>query len=219
MRPRFGGNVVQIPRRFLLNDEGSAALHYLDLDAPAKNWSFSGPGRDLQPIGQNRVLRSTPAGFVELELEGGRLVREVELDDDVGGVESARRLPNGHTVLLGNLMDGIVLTELDAQAATSIDASKGRLLPDTYVAPPAARRVSAGAALTLLGVTAAAVVGFGAIWFHSLGPTAPVAASASGESAVVAERIAALQAQTQSTPAPAAPQQPAPAPTAPPQNP
>ncbi len=106
----------QIPRRFLLNDEGSCALHYLDLDAPGCNWSFSGPGRDLQLIGADRVLRSTGAGFVELELEGGRLVREVELDDDVGGVESARRLPNGHTVLLGNLAEGIVLSELDAQA-------------------------------------------------------------------------------------------------------
>jgi len=107
--------VSKIPRRFLLNDEGSAALHYLDLDDKSRCWSFAGPGRDLQLIGAHRVLRSTPTGFVELELDGGRLVREVELDDHVGGVESARRLPNGHTVLLGNLMDGIVLSEVDAQ--------------------------------------------------------------------------------------------------------
>ncbi len=107
---------MQVPRRFLLNDEGSSALHYLDLDAPSRSWSFSGPGRDLQLIGADRVLRSTPTGFIELELEGGRLVREVELADDVGGVESARRLANGHTVLLGNLAEGIVLSELDAQA-------------------------------------------------------------------------------------------------------
>ena len=113
--------MLQVPRRFLLNDEGSIALHYLDLDAPDRGWSFSGPGRDLQLIGADRVLRSTPAGFVELELNSGRLVREVELDDEVGGVESARRLPNGHTLLLGNRVDGIVLCELDAQA---------RLLPE-----------------------------------------------------------------------------------------
>ena len=105
----------QVPRRFLLNDEGSSALHYLDLDDPSRGWSLSGPGRDLQLIGADRVLRSTPTGFVELELGDGRLLREVKVDG-VGGVESARRLPNGHTVLLGNLAGGVVLSELDAQA-------------------------------------------------------------------------------------------------------
>ena len=105
----------QVPRRFLLNDEGSSALHYLDLDDPSRCWSFSGPGRDLQLIGADRVLRSTPTGFVELELGDGRLLREVKVDD-VGGVESARRLPNGHTVLLGNQPAGIVLCEVDGDA-------------------------------------------------------------------------------------------------------
>jgi len=89
------------PRRLLLNDEGSSALHYLDLDAPAQSWSFHGPGRDLQLIGSERVLRSTPTGFVEVELRGGALARTVD-GMAVSGVESARRLPNGHTVLLAN---------------------------------------------------------------------------------------------------------------------
>jgi len=129
--------VTKVPRRFLLNDEGSSALHYLDLDAPGRNWSFAGPGRDLQLIGADRVLRSTPTGFVELLLDGGHLMREVKLDD-VGGVESARRLPNGHTVVLGNGPDGIVLCELDAQAR-SLDGrrllgaglEKGRMVRHT----------------------------------------------------------------------------------------
>jgi hypothetical protein len=63
-------------------------------------------------MGRDRVLRSTPTGFVEVELGGGRLVRAV---DSMAGVESARRLPSGHTVLLANAADGIHLVELDAQ--------------------------------------------------------------------------------------------------------
>ena len=63
------------PRRLLLNDEGSSALHYLDLDAPSRSWKFSGAGRDLQLIGGERVLRSTPTGFVELDLNSVKCLR------------------------------------------------------------------------------------------------------------------------------------------------
>jgi hypothetical protein len=111
------------PRRLLLNDEGSAAVHYLDLDTPGQGWTFSGPGRDLQLIGNGRVLRSTPTGFVELSLQGGQLLREVTLPG-LPGIESARRLPNGHTVVLGNGDNGIFVCELDARA----DPVSGRLL-------------------------------------------------------------------------------------------
>ncbi|HEY6080407.1 MAG TPA: hypothetical protein VIW29_16445 [Polyangiaceae bacterium] len=122
------------PRRLLLNDEGSSALHYLDLDVPSRSWTVSGPGRDLQPIGSERVLRSTPTGFVELELAGGRLGREVVVPG-ASGIESVRRLPNGHSVVLGNDADGIFLWELDAQGAllegrqlSRTGLQKGRML-------------------------------------------------------------------------------------------
>lgn len=114
---------VKAPRRLLLNDEGSAAVHYLDLDSPAHGWTFAGPGRDLQLIGDGRVLRSTPRGFSELSLADGRLLREVTLSG-LAGIESARRLPNGNTVVLGNGDEGIFLCELDARA----EPVAGRLL-------------------------------------------------------------------------------------------
>lgn len=104
----------RIPRRLLLNDEGSAAVHYLDLDVRDRSWTTYGPGRDLQLIGRHRLLRSTPTGFVELDLDGGRPVREVKVDA-AGAVESARRLADGHTLLLGNQPEGIVLCEVDEQ--------------------------------------------------------------------------------------------------------
>jgi hypothetical protein len=108
--------MTKAPRRLLLNDEGSAAVHYLDLDWPSHNWTFQGPGRDLQLIGDGRLLRSTPTGFVELALTDGRLLREVTLPG-LPGIESAQRLANGHTVVLGNGDNGIYVCELDARAA------------------------------------------------------------------------------------------------------
>jgi len=115
--------IGRAPRRLLLNDEGSAAVHFLDLDEPRRSWTFDGPGRDLQLIGDGRLLRSTPSGFVELSLRDGRLLREVTLAG-VRGIESARRLPNGHTVVLGNDDDGIFVRELDGRA----DRVSGRSL-------------------------------------------------------------------------------------------
>ena len=101
------------PRRLLVNDEGNAALHYLDAERPARNWTRTGPGRDLQLIGQNRVLRSHPQGYVEVELEHGSVAREVSVAGLPGGIESARRLPNGNTIIAGNGGDGAFIGEVD----------------------------------------------------------------------------------------------------------
>ena len=129
--------MTKAPRRLLLNDEGSAAVHYLDLDTPSQSWTFQGPGRDLQLIGDGRVLRSTPTGFIELSLAGGRLLREVTLPG-LPGIESARRLPNGNTVVLGNGNNGIFVCELDERAQpiagrllVGAGLSKGRLVRHT----------------------------------------------------------------------------------------
>lgn len=108
--------MTKVPRRLLLNDEGSAAVHYLDLETPGRSWCFNGPGRDLQLIGDERVLRSSPTGFVELSLIDGKLLREVTLPG-LPAIESARRLPNGNTVVLGNGDNGIFVCELDPRAA------------------------------------------------------------------------------------------------------
>ncbi len=106
--------MTRAPRRLLLNDEGSSAVHYLDLDTPAQGWTFNGPGRDLQLIGDGRVLRSTPTGFVELSLSDGKPLREVTLPG-LPAIESARRLPNGNSVVLGNGDNGIFVCELDSR--------------------------------------------------------------------------------------------------------
>jgi hypothetical protein len=102
------------PRKLLLNDEGNRAIHFLDLDDPGQSWSHQGPGRDLQLIGAGRVLRSTPLGFAELDLnDRGAVLRNVNIAGAPGGIESARRLPGGHTVVLGNGAGGIFVWEID----------------------------------------------------------------------------------------------------------
>jgi hypothetical protein len=103
-------------RRLLINDEGNAALHFLNADTPSAQWTHHGPGRDLQLIGNHRVLRSHPHGYVELDLEqrGARLV-DVTLRDLPGTIESARRLSNGNTVVAGNGSGGAFLWELDPE--------------------------------------------------------------------------------------------------------
>jgi hypothetical protein len=120
----------------LLGDEGNAALHYFDLDAPGENWTYRGPGRDLQVIGRRRVLRSSPRGYVELDLANkGAVLRDVAIADVPGGIETARRLPNGNTIIAGNGGGGIFVWEVDGantalpgrqQLFAGID--KGRLL-------------------------------------------------------------------------------------------
>jgi hypothetical protein len=102
------------PRKMLLGDEGSSALRYFDLDDPGQNWTYQGPGRDLQLIGRRRLLRSAPQGYVELDLTNrGALLRNVVVADAPGGIESARRLPDGHTVIVGNGGGGIFVWEID----------------------------------------------------------------------------------------------------------
>ena len=115
--------MTRAPRRLLVNDEGNAAVHHLDLDTPSRSWTFRGSGRDLQLIGDGRLLRSTPTGFIELALADGRLLREVTLPG-LPGIESAQRLANGNTVVLGNGDNGIYVCELDSRA----DPVAGRVL-------------------------------------------------------------------------------------------
>ncbi len=101
-------------QRLLINDEGTASLHHLDLRDPARNWICLGAGRDLQLIGNDLVLRSRPHGYAEIEIADGTVVRDVTVTDAPGGIESARRLRNGHTVVAGNGAGGIFVWELDA---------------------------------------------------------------------------------------------------------
>ena len=112
-----GLRAAPIKHEFVAIDEGLAQLFYVNENAPAKNWLVpvgQPQARDLQLIGGNRLLVGHDTGYAEFDLATGKKLAEVA---SYKGVASARRLPNGHTLLTGvNLggATGVVVLEIDA---------------------------------------------------------------------------------------------------------
>jgi hypothetical protein len=92
---------ADIRHRFLAVDESRGQLVYVDQTDSSKDWTFKLPvkHRDLQLVGGNRVLLSTPDGYREYDLTDRRLVKEIK---GYHGGMSARRLRDGKTVLACN---------------------------------------------------------------------------------------------------------------------
>ena len=109
-------SVVGDPRRVLLCDEGNQRVLLVDLkDAGTAVWRTSLDGlRDIQLVGNGRVGASIAKGYVELDLNTGEKKKEVT---NFVGVESFRRLPNGHTILGADANGVVTLEELDEQDA------------------------------------------------------------------------------------------------------
>ena len=105
-------------RQLLLRDEGLSQLNYVDLAHPEKNYVIAIPaGRDLQLVGQGRVMIGTGKGYEERDIKTGNKVAELTAFD---GTIAARRLRNGHVMLVGlnwQGKKGIVLLELDQNNA------------------------------------------------------------------------------------------------------
>jgi len=105
-------------RHLLLRDEGNSVLHYVDLGVPTNTWHAPIPvGRELQLVGDNRILIGTENGYEERSAVDGSLVFA---QDDFAGTVSARRLRSGNTVLAGidwQGETGVTLIEIDAAGA------------------------------------------------------------------------------------------------------
>jgi hypothetical protein len=105
---------------FIAIDEGLAQIFHVNQADPSKNWIVpvgQPTARDLQLIGGNRLLVGHDRGYSEFDLATGKVVRELTT---YKGVTSARRLPNGHTLVTGVNLDGatgVVVLELDAANA------------------------------------------------------------------------------------------------------
>ncbi|MEJ7738399.1 MAG: hypothetical protein WKF97_13300 [Chitinophagaceae bacterium] len=101
-------------RRLLLRDEGLSQLSYIDISNPKSNWFVPVPaGRDIQLVGNGRVLIGTGNGYEEREIATGNKVYELT---SFAGTVTARRLRNGNTLLAGvnwQKKQGIVLVEVD----------------------------------------------------------------------------------------------------------
>jgi hypothetical protein len=108
-----GSNRVSA-RKLLLRDEGMSQLAFVDLADSTKNWYVKvSPGRDIQLVGNGRVLIGTDNGYEEHDIKTGAKIFEVT---SFAGTVAARRLRNGNTLLTGLNMQGkqgIVLLEID----------------------------------------------------------------------------------------------------------
>ncbi len=116
------GSVVPIAtdpnqRHLLLRDEGNSALHCVDLGDHANDWHADIPvGRDLQLVGDHRVLIGTETGYEERDIDTGASITQVST---FTGTIAARRLRNRNTLLVGvdwQGQSGIVLVEVNADA-------------------------------------------------------------------------------------------------------
>lgn len=105
-------------RQLLLRDEGLSQLSYVNLADPASNWYVPVPmGRDIQLVGNGRILIGTGTGYEEREIATGRKVHELT---SFPGTIAARRLRNGNTLLTGlnwHGKEGIVLVEVNGNGS------------------------------------------------------------------------------------------------------
>ncbi len=105
-----------ICHEFVAIDEGLVQLLHVDQRNPSRDWVAPIPhlqARDMQLIGDGRLLVGHHNGWSEFDLETGTLL------DDFGpyeGVTAVRRQKNGHTLVAGVDIagaSGVALLELD----------------------------------------------------------------------------------------------------------
>lgn len=103
---------ASMPQELILYDDSNGRLMYVNNANPAANWiSNSGMGRDLQVVGNGRVMLGKFDGWDEYRLSDG-----VKLAGQHGfsGTEDAYRLTDGNTMLASVSGGSIVLKMVNA---------------------------------------------------------------------------------------------------------
>jgi hypothetical protein len=106
-----------IKHTFVAIDEGKGNLLYVNEYDSTKNWIVpigKASPRDMQLVGNNRILIGHDGGYTEFDLSKGNILRNVS---SFTGTTSVRRLQNGHTLITGvNLSGstGVVMLDVDS---------------------------------------------------------------------------------------------------------
>lgn len=106
-----------IQHDFIAIDEGRAALLRIDERDASRNWTIpigQPQARDLQLVGNHKILVGHHHGYTEFDIATGNVAKEFKV---LEGVTAARRQPNGHTLIAGVHLagaNGVVILELDA---------------------------------------------------------------------------------------------------------
>lgn len=125
-------SAVPIKHEFIAIDEGLAMLLHVNENDSSKDWRVpigQAQARDMQLIGNGRILIGHDRGYSEFSIATGKVLKEFTA---LSGAASVRRLTNGHTLIAGidmNGAKGVVLLDLDS--ADKIQSQT--VYPDKYV--------------------------------------------------------------------------------------
>lgn len=110
-----GGAAEPIRHRFLALDFWHGKLFHVDQFDPTKNWDmpWGGGVKDLQLIGQGRLMISASDGYVIYDL--AERTKQSEFHNrDLAGVVTARRRADGSTWLGANTKQGVTIFAVNA---------------------------------------------------------------------------------------------------------
>jgi hypothetical protein len=75
--------------RVIVADEGNGKVHYINLASPTERWSITTANRDLQIIGNDRLMLSVGDGYAEYNVKTGAFIKKITTG---GTVQSVFRL-------------------------------------------------------------------------------------------------------------------------------
>jgi len=80
--------------KVIVADEGNGKVHYINLANPTERWTLTAANRDLQLIGNDRLMVSVGDGYAEYNVKTGALIKKVTTG---GTVQSVFRLTQKST--------------------------------------------------------------------------------------------------------------------------
>jgi hypothetical protein len=102
-------------RELILYNDVPGELLYVNHATPSMNWRVSsGAGRDLQLVGNGRVMLGKSTGWDEYNLSDGARVARVT---NLSGTQSTHRLADGTTMVASISSGSILLRMADASGA------------------------------------------------------------------------------------------------------
>jgi len=96
--------------KVILADEGNGKVHSINLANPSERWSITTANRDMQLIGNDRLMVSVGDGYAEYNVKTGALIKKVPTG---GTVQSAFRLTSKST-FIGTDGNPASITEVDS---------------------------------------------------------------------------------------------------------
>lgn len=94
----YEDGIAQLPQlmkhKVIIADEGNGKVHYINLSNPTEHWTITTNNRDLQLIGNNRLMVSVGDGYAEYNVNTGTFIKKITIG---GTVQSVFRLTSKST--------------------------------------------------------------------------------------------------------------------------